>query len=174
MIHQSIHKNHRDPLCKGDIRNPGPVAVRTKRLVLAMAHRPDNGDREVACVAKSGHDDRKTEVLGRWATNQGDNVSKDATNDGANEDIKGDEPPQKEVIQGDRLAQVDEDHAREEEGENKLRQELECGPRDELGLGVGEDDAKEGQGQEFHQGDDRREEVFAVGAHVYIHLMDSF
>lgn len=146
MIDQSVDKNHSDPLGKRNVGDPCPTAPASEWVVRAMAHRADNGDRKIARVAESGHDDGKPEVLWRRAANQGDDVSKGAADCGAEEDIEGYEPPEEEVFQSDGLAEVDEDEAREEEGKDELREELEGGPGHDLGSRVGEDQADDGEG----------------------------
>lgn len=112
-----------------------------------MADRSNYGNWEIACVAKTGHDNGEPEELRRGVTNDGDYVSKSTAYSGANEHIDGHKPPKQDIINGDRLAEMDKNEAGKEEGEDKLAKKFECGLRNDLGSMVCEDEANHRKAQ---------------------------
>ena len=78
-------------------------------------------------------------------------VPKNAPDRSADEHVDRDEPPVQDVVNGDRLAEVDEDQAGEEEREDELAQELEGGPGHDLDPRVGEEQADDRQAQQLYQ-----------------------
>lgn len=137
-------------------------------MITGMADRPDDRNREIACVAKPSHDHREPEQVWRWAADQGHYVPKNAPNDSADEHVDRDEPPLQDVVERDRLAEVDENQAGEEEGKDKLAQELEGGPGHDLDPWVGEEQADDRQAQQLHQRRHGRHPV-AMDVHLRVH-----
>lgn len=120
-------------------------------MIIGMADRPNDRNREVPRVAKPGHDHREPEQVRWWAADQGHDVPKKAPDGSADEHVDRDEPPVQDVVYGDRLAEVDEDEAGEEEREDELAQQLEGGPGYDLDPRVGEEQADDRQAQQLHQ-----------------------
>lgn len=151
MVNQGVDKNNSDPLSKRNISDTLAVASRTKGVIRGMANRPDDRDWEVTRVAKSGHDHREPEKLRRRATDQRDDVPKNAPDGRADEHVDRDEPPVEDVLNCDRLAKVDKDQAWQEQREDELAQELEGGLGDDLRPRVGQHKADDRQAQQLHQ-----------------------
>ena len=137
-------------------------------MITGMADGSNDRNWEIPCVTKPSHDHREPEQVWRRAADQGHYVPKKAPDHSADEHVDRDEPPAQDVMNGDRLAEVDEDQAGEEEREDELAQELEGGPGHDLDPRVGEEQADDRQAQQLHQRRHGRHPV-AMDGHLRVH-----
>lgn len=137
-------------------------------MILGMADRPDDGNGEIPRVAKPSHDHREPEELRRRPADQRHYVPEEAPDGCADEHVERDEPPVQDVVDGNRLAEVDEDEAGEEEREDELAEELEGGPGHDLDPRVSQEQADDRQAQQLHQRHHGGHPV-AVDGHLRVH-----